>query len=457
MRDQLILAVIYAVIPLIVFRPYLGLLTYSWLAYMRPQDMAWGLAKITPLSQWVAIAMILGLVLALGRERWMVLRPQTGLLLGLWGWISLSRINALIPEMARYIYGQYWKAILIATLTTGLVRDRRRFRILLILTAFCLGFLGAKRGLFGLLRGGVRYHDGPGGFMSDNNSFALVLNMTLPLLLGIVIAERQRILKVVAAAMAALSVLTIFFTFSRGGLLTFCVVGPMLIWRSRQRWLITVLLILAVAGLLLVVPESFTSEYMARASTINDYREDGSAQGRLNAWVTSWRVFLDYPIVGVGPNNLAAVFFRYSPLQDRFRVAHNAYLQLLAECGLPALLLFLAALGFSLWRLDRLRKAPWVPAWAEVYARMLQISIVAYMVGSMFLNTAYSELIYHLIALSVCLEVIAHQETAEAAAAPAAERPAAERPAETPAAEDETAGVPWWKRPLPQPTLSGRG
>ncbi|HYG62948.1 MAG TPA: hypothetical protein VEL74_10230, partial [Thermoanaerobaculia bacterium] len=70
-----------------------------------------------------------------------------------------------------------------------------------------------------------------------------------------------------------------------------------------------------------------------------------------------------------------------------------------------------------------------------------------YMVGSMFLNTAYSELIYHLIALSVCLEIVAHRETAEAAEGAAAERPDA--------ASD--AGQPWWKRPLPQPSLSGRG
>lgn len=449
MRDQLVLAVVLGALPVIVFRPFVGLLTYAWLAYLRPQDMAWGVTKTLPLSMWVAVAMLTGLVLSVGREQWLALRPQTGMLLGLWGWISLSRLNALVPEMARSIYGQYWKAILIATLTTGLVRDRRRFRILLILTAFCLGFLGAKRGLFGLLRGGVRYDDGPGGFMSDNNSFALVLNMTLPLLAGIALVEKERILKWAAAAMVALSILTIFFTFSRGGLLTLCIVGPMLVWRSRQRWLIAGLLVLGLSGFLLFSSGSFKDKYVERAQTIDDYQEDGSAQGRLNAWITSWRVFLDYPVFGVGPNNLEAVFFRYSPQQDRFRVAHNAYFQVLAECGLPALLLFVGALGTSLWRLGRLRREPDVPEWAEVYARMLQISILAYMVGSMFLNTAYSELIYHLIALSVCLEVVAHAEAAAAADAPASEP------------EPAATGEPWWKRPLPQrepqPSLAGRG
>ena len=44
---------------------------------------------------------------------------------------------------------------------------------------------------------------------------------------------------------------------------------------------------------------------------------------------------------------------------------------------------------------------------------MLQISIAGYLVGAMFLNQAYSELIYTLLALSVSLEVVAETETAE--------------------------------------------
>jgi hypothetical protein len=64
---------------------------------------------------------------------------------------------------------------------------------------------------------------------------------------------------------------------------------------------------------------------------------------------------------------------------------------------------------------------------------MMQISIVAYVVGSMFLNTAYSELIYQLVGMSVSLEV---------AARAAAEEPDAAAPAD---AADE----PWWRRPAP--------
>ncbi|HYO14549.1 MAG TPA: putative O-glycosylation ligase, exosortase A system-associated [Thermoanaerobaculia bacterium] len=435
MRDLLVIAVIYGSLPVIVFRPYLGLLVYCWLAFMRPQDMAWGASKVLPLSQWVALAMLAGIVLTLGRERLATLKQQTVYLILLVGWISLSVANALVPRLTEATYGYYWKAVLIAILTTGLVRDRRRFRILLLLVAFSIGFLGAKRGLFGLLRGGIRYHDGPGGFMNDNNAFALALNMILPLLVGIAVVEKEKILKVVSWTMAGLCLLTILFTFSRGGLLTLCLITPLLIWRSRQRLLVGAVLALGLSAFLFFTSDSFTAEYAERASTISDYEEDRSAMGRLQAWNTSWRVFLDYPWTGVGPNNFIVVHPVYSPNPGEFRVSHNMYLQFLSECGFPALLFFLATLGSTLLGLQKLRAETTTQAWAETYARMFQISIFAYLVGSVFLNTAYNELIYELIGLAVSLEVIARTAPAEE-----------EMPATVP---DD---VPWWKKPLPSPT-----
>lgn len=440
MRDLFVLAVIFGSLPVILFRPFFGLVTYSWLAYMRPQDMTWGMSRVLPLSQWVALAMLLGIVVTLGRERIATFKLQTVLMALLALWISVTVLTAVLPEMAKEVYGHYWKGILIAVLTTGLVRDRERFRTLLIVIAFSLGFLGAKRGLVGLLRGGAQYNDGPGGFMADNNSFALMLNMSLPLLVGIATTDPRRWVRITAAVMAALTVPTILFTFSRGGLLTLCVVAGLLIWRSKNRWLVAGVMALSLLGFVALTSDSLTEKYLQRAETIDDYQEDGSAMGRINAWKTSWYVFLDYPVFGVGPNNLAAVFQRYSPEPGRFRVAHNAYFQLLAECGLPALLLFLGAIGAALWRMQRLRDRTGQPSWIEIQARMFQISILGYLAGSMFLNMAYNEVIYHLIGLTVCLEVVA------------------EAGAQVEAAEENVAqDVPWWKRPQTAAILGSTG
>jgi probable O-glycosylation ligase (exosortase A-associated) len=242
--------------------------------------------------------------------------------------------------------------------------------------------------------------------MADNNTYALGLNMTIPLLFGIVLAERSKILRWIAAAMAFLSILTVLFTFSRGGLLTLGAVGALLIWRSKRRLTATAVLLLGVLGFYLFSSPQLKEDYFARAESIGSYEADNSAQGRLQAWRDSLLVFRQHPVFGVGPNNLETVFPTYSDGVHRFHVTHNAYLELLAECGLPSLVLFVLLLGATLYRLERLRRFPAAP-WVETYARMLQISIVAYMTGSLFLNMAYFDLIYHLVGISVSLEVAA--------------------------------------------------
>src|SRR5436309_1415649 len=300
-RDLVIVGIVCASLPLIVYRPFFGLLVYGWLAYMRLQDMGWGLTQELPLSQRVGIARV----------------------------------------------------------------------------------------------------------------------------------EKGKWLRVTARAMASLCAITVLFTFSRGGFITLACVVPALIWRQRHRLAVFALVALVTAGVVWFTSAAFTAAYTERTSSISDYEEDGSARGRLNAWTTSWRVFLDYPAFGVGPNNLQIVHPRYSPDPNRFRVSHNAYLQVLAECGLPALLLFVAVIVSGLVSLGRLRRATDLP-WVETYARMMQISILAYVVGSMFLNTAYSELIYQLVAISVSLELAARAAAgSDVGAIPALAR----------------AEEPWWRRP----------
>ena len=438
MRDLVILAVVYATLPVALVSPFAGLLVYSWLGYMRPQALAWGASRVLPLSAWVAIAMLAGIALALGRERLLTLRKPTALLILLGLWISLTTWYAVSREDAQVVYGFYWKAILISVLTTGLVRDRQRLRLLILVIAMSIGILGAKDGLYGLLRGGARFDQGPGGLMADNNTFALGLNMVVPLLVGIALAERGKLLRWLAAGMAFLCVVTILFTFSRGGLLTLGAVGALLIWRSHRRLAATVVLLLGIVGFFLFSSPQLRQDYYARVQSIGAYEEDNSAQVRLMAWRDSLRVFREHPLLGVGPNNLETVFPTYSDGIHRFHVTHNAYLELLAECGWPSLVLFLLLLGVTLYRLERLRRFPSAP-WVGIYAQMIQISIVAYMTGSLFLNMAYFDLIYHLVGISVSLELAAGAVAVATAPSRHAARHAVAEP------------DPWWRRPQPYP------
>ena len=99
-------------------------------------------------------------------------------------------------------------------------------------------------------------------------------------------------------------------------------------------------------------------------------------------------------------------------------MSHNAYLQILCECGLPALLLFLGAIGVG--GLAPRAYPPGDPACrgSRSTPACSRSRSLAYLVGSMFLNTAYSELLYQLIAMSVSLAVVARSEAAAESGAP---------------------------------------
>lgn len=407
MRLLILQLIVFGSLPVTLLQPFVGLLVYSWLAYMRPQDMVWG---VTPrLSLLVALAMLAGLVLAYGRERWFTLRTQTVLLIALGVWMGLSSLTAVDPMLAREWTIRMWKILLVAVLTTGLVRTHSRFRVLYLVIAGSLGFLGLKYGLFSVMRGGVRL--GNAGSFADNNGLAMILVMGVPLLVGVTLTEDRGWIRWGSIVLTVFSVAAIFSTFSRGGLISLAVVAMILLARSGRPITVGVVAALALTGLLLTASEEFKQTYTDRATTISDYRQDASMQGRYREWNTAFHVFLDYPLMGVGPDNLQKVRNFYIHDGSAFLTTHNAYLQMLVACGLPAFLLYFGSLVFAIWRLEVLRRRSPAP-WGKTYASMIQCSLIAYSVGGLIGDAAYYDLTYHLLAMTVSLELAIEAEAA---------------------------------------------
>src|SRR5512143_67338 len=206
-------------LPLSFYSPFYGLLGFSWLAYMRPQDLAWGLAAELPLSKWVAGALWLSLVMR-GKVNVFRRTAVTTAMVLRWVWLLVTSLTAVHRDVAFDKFAEITKVMLIALITVVLVTDRSRFRLTMAVIGFSLGFLGLKYGVYGVLRGGVHFTRGVGGMIGDNNDFALALNMALPLVVYASMQWQSRWIRLGARLLVPLVAVTVVFTHSRGGFLS---------------------------------------------------------------------------------------------------------------------------------------------------------------------------------------------------------------------------------------------
>src|SRR5678815_5345486 len=96
------------------------------------------------------------------------------------------------------------------------------------------------------------------------------------------------------------------------------------------------------------MPQSWTD----RLQTIETYKEDGSAQKRLNTWTFAWNFVQDNPVLGGGYEMFLSreAYTRYAPRSDEgwiFQDGHSNYIKILAEHGFPGLALFLLLFAAS--------------------------------------------------------------------------------------------------------------
>jgi O-antigen ligase len=180
-------------------------------------------------------------------------------------------------------------------------------------------------------------------------------------------------------------------------------------WRSRQLFRASIGLVFSFVTFVLFAPSSV----LERLSTIGDTRES-SAAARLVAWGAAMRMIADNPVLGVGLRNFQTRYEDYANLPKgqgaMTYVAHNSYLQIWAESGSIAFAIYVVLLFSTflacrkVWRLGT--RNPEL-AWASDYARMMEATMVGFMIGAMFLNRGHFDLVYHWLALVTCLVTIA--------------------------------------------------
>jgi probable O-glycosylation ligase (exosortase A-associated) len=427
LRDLIVSLAILSLFPVCFRRPYVGLVVFSWLAYMRVQDLTWGFARSFRWSFYVAIIMFVGYLVS-DRRGQRLFRPDVRnyMMIAMAVLVGLSVLTAdhggsnvdLDFQIKRYV--EFCKIVGIALFTTGIVRTVEHMRLLIWIIALSLGFYGVKNGIWGLVTfAQTPILRGPGGLLFDNNDFSLALAMAVPMLWNIGLSEKRVVLKRAFIAMVPLTAFTVLLTHSRGGMLSLLGALGVLVWHSKYR--VRAIGLSVVVGLIGIVV--MPSDMRERFVSIANYQEDGSANARFRSWAVAIRMAVANPLLGVGLSNFRGSYLEYQPNptvrelagQDIY-VAHNSYLQIWAETGTPALLIYLGFIALSfltVWRVRARARRRYAESWIINYATMFESSLVAFVIGSTFLNRAHFDLFYHWVAVVLLFGHFAHQQMDE--------------------------------------------
>ncbi len=240
---------------------------------------------------------------------------------------------------------EYFKQIILYFILILSVRDKRDFKILVIAFVVVTGIYVGKSLWEFLLHGrhvyrmGIRRLIGIDLTYSDPNTFAATIVYSLPFVWALLKTKPPKWLKMGLIGYGAMAVVSIGFTGSRSGMLSF-ILFLFLIWiRGRKK-------IIGVIGVIVFLVSAWTllpTEYKMRFETIFDDTINPiateSADSRIEHVKMGWKLFKMRPFAGWGPGNAPYISHDICGAEQEIQL-HNLEAQTMAELGLLGLLSF---------------------------------------------------------------------------------------------------------------------
>ena len=399
MRDLLIITLVIVGAAMALRRPWIGVMLWTWLSIMNPHQYAWGFAASAPVALIAALSTLIGLLFTKERQS-----PFKGapvwFLAAFTVWMTISWLLGVDAAGDQALWDRSIKIFLMTFVALALLNNKYQIMAFAWVTVGSLAILGAKGGLFTVITGGSYRVWGPGGFIGGNNEFALALIMIIPLLHFLQLQVQGKWGKHGLSATMLFCVAAALGSQSRGALLALIAMGAMFWWRSPRKGVMSVLILVVLLALVPMMPES----WWGRMETIQTYQEDGSAMGRINAWIVAWEV-AKRNLFGSGMSYQHTEFFyAYGTYETTVRAAHSIYFQILGNHGFIGLGLFLfiwfTAYRTAGWLRKQARNIP-EAKWTADLGAMVQVGLIGYVVGGAFLSLAYFDLPYNMMVMAV--------------------------------------------------------
>jgi O-antigen ligase len=407
---------------------YSGLLAFTAVLLLRPQDH---LAALEPLHLAEICALVgIGPMLLhrLGhRLPGFRVTVETVALIVFGGVMLATAPFSIWPGgVIDEVVNSYLKIVIMFVLMMNVLTTTERLERLMWVIVVCTGVIAGLSVLnyvsgVNLVEGG-RLAGAVGGIFGNPNDLAMNMTSFLPAAIVIALSGRQPAgRRLVAVLIAALMVVTIVLTKSRGGALGIvAALGAIAVlgrWMRRGVGTITIVAVLVATPFL---PDSFWARMVSIVDEESDKQFTGSREARRLVMLEGIEAFLEHPLTGVGVGQ----FKNYNPPErkERWLETHNVLIQVAAETGLFGLLAFsfliIAAAASAITTQRRIRYALRRGAARDKerddaaralgeHTLGLSAGLIGWFVCAMFLSVAYNWTFYYLLALVVAARELA--------------------------------------------------
>lgn len=399
---------------------FLALLAFTVVLILAPQDH---FRFLQPLHLAFATAVLAGAaylyqrIVHGGRSAVPLAREQViAALLAAWAIVTVPA--SMWPGgSAGVLTGVFLKAIVVFWLLGRVVVTTERLKVVAwtltwiavpLSVSAVSAFLSTGPGDVRLEEGLARIAGYRSALAANPNDLALMLTLILPLTLALVGCTRSLAARFVLLGLAALDIVAVIATYSRGGFLVLAtVVGAYLValWRRGKK----ATAVFVTAGIVALAPLAPVG-YVQRLATITDIHADrtGSAQVRWRDMQDAAAYAAAHPVfgAGIGMNLLALNEMR----GETWTKVHNVYLQYAVDLGLPGLLLFVLLLGGAIGSCMRAsRVTARKPGYADFpfLAEGVGVSLTGFAVAAVFYPDAYQFYFFYFAGLAVAVKAIA--------------------------------------------------
>lgn len=418
-----------------IFKPWIGVVSYYVLSVLAPQSIWYWIFGSSRIVYIVSVTTLAGFVIAFLRKQidFSILKNRLNIyLMILWVALVISFYmspyghgeasivdSALMGEHLSmqtdtwHIMITFHKTLLFYFVSVLLINDLRKLRFLtgvIVCTTVYYTYWAHQQFFSGNLMGmhGLRLA-GPGaisaeigGLYTDENAFAMIFVVGIPFLFFIGKHFKNKFLKYLLWLTIPFAWHAIFLTGSLGGLIGLSAVTLFIAIRSKKKSFLFAIPIALLIAFLYQGGDYLKDKAMGGES--GELTDLTTAQTRFQSWEAGFGMIKAHPITGVGLGNFLRAYSDFSMTKPY--VAHNTLIQLSAEAGVLAGLMFIL-IGlriYSSYRNHRKRYDQDRDTFIYALNEAVAGSSMGFYVCSVSLNLATYEIFYYLIILNVALE-----------------------------------------------------